>query len=162
MITKALFCDLDGTIITTRSGKKFPLHSEDWKFIDEMLSCIKHYQSKGFKICIVTNQGGIELGYVSERDFIRKISDICINIERRLSLEPNSISYYYCKEIDENCYHRKPNPGMAYELAVDYELDLKESIMIGDMESDRLFALNAGIGKYLNINEIEFKFSTNE
>jgi len=150
---KALFCDLDGTLITTRSGREFPLHGEDWKFIDKTLECIKTFYSNDYIICIVTNQGGIQTGFVSTAAFELKINTICAKIEKLLKLPEGTINYNYCPNMVD--YNRKPNPGMAFDLAIEHEIDLRNSIMVGDMESDKLFAYNAGINKYLNIHEVE-------
>lgn len=35
-MTKALFLDLDGTLIETKSGEKFPKDYTDWKFKPKM------------------------------------------------------------------------------------------------------------------------------
>ena len=152
-MNKALLCDLDGTIITTRSGREFPLHSEDWKFIDSTLECIRHFHKKEYVICIVSNQGGIELGYITKSAFERKINTICNKIEKLLKIEAGSLKYMYCPNMED--YNRKPLPGMAYELAIQHELDLRNSIMLGDMKSDKEFADNVGCIRYININEIE-------
>ena len=148
----ALFLDLDGTLITTRSGRAFPLHSEDWKFLPDTLKLIRRQYLEGFQLIIVTNQGGIEEGYITERAFILKIEAICKSLEKLLKLKKNKVSYYYCKNLVD--YNRKPNPGIAYEAALDYELDLGNSIMVGDMVTDREFAKNAGIGTYYDVLDL--------
>lgn len=152
-MNKALLCDLDGTLITTRSGREFPLHSEDWKFIDSTLECIRHFHKRGYIICIVTNQGGIELGYLTKTSFINKIDSICTKMEKMLKIEEGSIKYMFCPNMVD--FNRKPLPGMAYELAIQHELDLRNSVMLGDMKTDNEFARNAGCIRYININEIE-------
>lgn len=152
MNQKAVFTDLDGTLIETLSGRKFPLHSEDWKFIDNTLAALKHYVNKGYKICIVTNQGSIEQGYLTEKVFLRKINTVCAGIEKLLSLPANTVTYAYCTEMES--YHRKPNPGMAYDMALELELDLKDCIMFGDTDSDKEFAVNSGMSRFMHITEI--------
>ena len=151
-LKKALFCNLDNTLITTRSERKIPLHSKDWKLDDSVLSCIKAYNKNSYLICIISNQLSIGEGYMSKEVFHRKMEEICTTIERMLKLEEN-IVYAYSTLPD--IYNSKPNPGMAYDLAVEHELDLRNSIMVGNSEEDRLFSLNAGFRKYYNINEVE-------
>lgn len=152
-LDKALFLDLDGTIINTRSGRQFPLHSADWVLIPETLEAIKHYYRMDYRIIIVTNQGGIEQGYIAEKVFVAKIEEICKVIEKHCGLRKNSIIYSYCPKMEN--YYRKPNPGMAYELAIEYELNLRESVMIGDMITDNEFAIMSGIGTYIDIEEVK-------
>jgi HAD superfamily hydrolase (TIGR01662 family) len=149
---KALFIDLDGTLITTNSGRKFPIHSNDWKLLPNTLEAIKYFYSKGYKIIIVSNQGGISEGYLAEKVFISKIEAVCAKIEKLIKLKENTIAYFYCKDMES--YNRKPNPGMAYEAAMEYELNLSESVMFGDLESDKGFQVNSGIGEHYHITEI--------
>jgi D-glycero-D-manno-heptose 1,7-bisphosphate phosphatase len=151
-IIKAVFTDLDGTLIKTKTGRDFPLHTGDWRLVDETLDALEYYIKLGYKVIVVTNQAGIEQGYVPEKAFVIKINTICDKVEKELNLPKGSVSYYYCKHNES--YYRKPNPGMAYDAAIEYEINLKESIMFGDMDTDREFALNSGIGEYKDINEI--------
>ena len=65
-----LFCDLDGTLIETISGEVFPKGIWDMKIRFDVLDAIKKLNPK--YILIVSNQGGIESGFVDGRDFRRK------------------------------------------------------------------------------------------
>jgi len=80
MKKKVLFADLDGTLITTISERTFPLGIWDMKFRFNTLDAIKNY---GFEcLYIVTNQGGIEKGFVDERHFTKgTISYILCTLE---------------------------------------------------------------------------------
>jgi DNA 3'-phosphatase len=152
-LQKVLFTDLDGTLIETKSGRTFPIHSDDWKFISETLTAIKDYYDRGYKIVIVTNQGGIESGFITEAIFINKIETICKRLESILKLQKNSVSYYYCPTMKG--YNRKPNSGMVITAMEDYELTLRSSVMLGDMESDRDLSINSGITFYFSIEDIK-------
>lgn len=156
-LQQVIFTDLDGTLIETKSGRPFPLHSEDWKFIPETLNAIKYYYDKGYKVVIVTNQGGITQGYFSEKVFMKKMKCICDSMEKLLNLQKNSVSYFFCRRL--NGFNRKPNPGMAIEAQQEYHLTLHESVMMGDFDSDREFALNAGISNYIPIEEVKELFN---
>lgn len=149
---RAVFTDLDGTLITTASGRKFPIHSADWKFLPETLDALQYFYKNKYKIIIISNQGGIEEGYMAEKVFIGKIEEICKAIEGRLRFVPNSISYLFCSKM--RSYNRKPSAGMAYEAALEYELDLRNSVMFGNYITDEQFAINSGIGEYYDINMI--------
>ena len=146
-MNKALFLDLDGTIIVTQSGETFPRDINDWKFNQDVLKKIKNYYQNGYNIIIVTNQGGISEGYVKKEDFEKKLNTIIGKIERFID---GSINYAYCPDMIS--YYRKPNPGMAYQMALYLELSLRDSIMVGDMTTDNEFAKNAYIGTYYDIN----------
>jgi D-glycero-D-manno-heptose 1,7-bisphosphate phosphatase len=145
---KALFLDLDGTLIETKSGEDFAKDINDWRFISGMLNKIAIYSDEGYIICIVSNQGGISKGYYTEQFIIDKLDDITKEVEQEIGKDVNTI---FCPYL--NGYYRKPAPGMAYELALKLDLNLKESVMVGDTDSDRIFAINAGIGEFYFASE---------
>ena len=64
---KVIFADLDGTLIDTISGDTFPKGIWDMRIRFEVLDKIKEIKPK--YLLIVSNQGGIESGFVSEYDF---------------------------------------------------------------------------------------------
>jgi len=53
---------------------------------------------------------------------------------------------YYCTAIEAKNFHRKPNPGMAYNAKKDFEdIDMNKAIVAGNKPSDMLFGKYAGI-----------------
>lgn len=148
LLNKALFLDLDGTVIKTKSGKTFPINIDDWEFVSGVLPAIKRYTEQGYYVLIVTNQGGIELGHITAEDIDQKLTTISQEIEQYVRAE---IGFLYCAFMEG--YDRKPNPGMAYKYAILLNLNLKESVMVGDMPTDEQFAINAGIGTFYWISD---------
>lgn len=67
---KWLFIDLDDTLIETVSGNTFPAGIWDMKFKEDCLDAIKAMKPEG--VFIVTNQGGIDKGYVKHQSFHAK------------------------------------------------------------------------------------------
>ena len=57
------------------------------------------------------------------------------------------------KLLKTDCFCRKPNPGLFLEQAFFRNIDLKESLMIGDSQNDFFAAINAGC-KFLNVNDL--------
>jgi len=54
---------MDDTIITRKSGAKFPKDAHDWVLLfDKVAPTIKKLEADGYKIVIFTNQLGIEKG----------------------------------------------------------------------------------------------------
>ena len=60
-----LFSDLDGTLINTISGKTFPEGIWDMKIRFNVLDKIKELNPK--YVFIISNQGGIESGFINEK-----------------------------------------------------------------------------------------------
>lgn len=151
-MNKALFLDLDHTIVKPRSGERFPRDKDDWEFLPKILHKINHYYNKDHIPIVVTNQGGIEAGYVDFNDFIDKADTVTRKIASYLDYHDGRIPYYFCQYVDDSNYYRKPNPGMAIKAALDFELNLYASLMVGDMDSDKKFAKSAGIGTFYYIS----------
>lgn len=148
-----IFVNLDNTLIKTKSGKKFPLHSKDWIFIPETINALKYYLNRrNNKVVIITNQLGIEQGFINETVFVQKIEDICNKLEKVLALKKNTISYRYCKK--DNTFDTIPSPGMVFEFLMEEELTLYNSVMLGEADKDKTFSINAGIQTYHSIADI--------
>lgn len=151
----ALFLDLDGTIIQTKSGKRFPKNINDWEFNANVLDRILEAMELGYRIYIVTNQGGIGK-FLTSSDFDEKIETIIERIAAYCFVSPAKIKYRYCSTLGS--YFHKPNPGMAYDLALEDGIILSKSIMVGDAsglpgnhsDSDQQLADNIG-ALYLDI-----------
>ena len=55
--------------------------------------------------------------------------------------------------ILKDSYNRKPNPGMIVQASKDHLINLNESIMIGDKETDYKAAINAKLKYYIDAKE---------
>lgn len=69
---EVIFADLDGTLIDTISGETFPKGIWDMRIKFGVLDKIKEIEPSC--LLIVTNQGGIEKGFVNRRNFTRTAS----------------------------------------------------------------------------------------
>ena len=129
---KAVFLDRDGVVNKAKvlHGRPFPPHSLEELFILEGVpEAIKLLQSNGFVVVVVTNQPDVARGIV-ERE---KIESINHEISRRTGVS----NFYTCFHDDlDDCFCRKPKPGLLVEAARDHSLDLKSSFMIGDRWRD--------------------------
>lgn len=131
-VGKGLFLDLDGTVIVTKSGKTFPVNKEDWQFNGNILERIEKYVDDGYFIMIVSNQGGIELGHVFLNDFRHKMRQVINQIIAATGCPFARIGNRFSISNNQEDFYRKPNPGMGYDLAMAYILNLSESLMVGD------------------------------
>lgn len=153
---KILFTDLDGTLINTISGNKFPKGIWDMYLRFAVLNKIKELAPE--YVFIVSNQGGIEKGFVNEHHFCSKLDFIIHSIEEYCDIP---VDYYYCSSNDLGNFNRKPNFGMLQKALSDYLLDeynnlmydKSEMLMIGDTNDfDKKTAENFGIA-YLDVND---------
>ena len=149
----ALFIDRDGVINQLRPDDYVKQVSE-FILLPWVIESFKILRPLFSKIFVVTNQQGIGKGLMI--DSIEQIHEYFLN-KIPENIRPNKI--YYCPHlIKENCICRKPKPGMALMAKNDFpEINLKNSIMIGDSKSDMEFALNSGI-KAVFISETKKKY----
>ena len=139
---KALFLDRDG-VINTEINYLYKI--EDFEFIDGIIELTKYYQSLGYQIFVVTNQSGIARGYYSEEDF-SKLTSWMIQEFKKNNI--NIAKVYHCPHhptISGECECRKPHAKMLLDADKEFNIDLKNSIIIGDKESDIEAGLNAGL-----------------
>ena len=157
---KVIFCDLDGTLIDTISGETFPKGIWDMKLRFDVLDSIKKLNLE--YILIVSNQGGIESGFVDRYDFKIKSEYITRAIREYCECKCYSM---YCETNDKLDPYRKPNTKMLETLLEDYVGDdfgyIKSvSLMIGDAsgkegqfsDSDKKTAENFGID-YIDVDD---------
>lgn len=149
---KALFLDLDHTVIRPLGGRTFPKDADDWEWMPGMIDALKSEIAAAggwqqVKFILVTNQGGVALGYQTEHEVEAKLRRIRQELGEAVGCPIHSYTSYKAD------YDRKPNPGMAYKAALEFELDLPECMMIGDMDSDREFAIAAGIERYMDVQK---------
>lgn len=139
-MNKALLLDLDGTVRRTTNGKPCPNRPEEQELIPGVKEVIKKYKSQGFKIIGITNQGGIGMGYMSEEDNRECLYDL----NERLDFMFDHI-YYAPAKPSEKHPDTKPNPGMILKARDKFNLDLDQSVMVGDRDTDEQAAQNAGV-----------------
>lgn len=159
---KVLFIDLDGTLIDTLSGSIFPKGVWDMKFKFEVFAAILRMQPE--KVFIVTNQGGIEAGYVSEEAFRRKLDYVVECIYDYCNIKVCGRGYSKTNRKDDPL--RKPNTGILEYLQQNQNFEKGDCLMVGDAsglpgqfsDSDKKTAENFGID-YMDVSEfVRFKF----
>jgi DNA 3'-phosphatase len=173
-MNKAVFSDLDGTLIRTKSGKTFPVDKDDWVLDLTVLDAIYNYMFKNLTgtLCIVTNQGGVEAGFHTRESIVTKLEDI-----RKAIFKYFMDKYNYNVKIDSGaCYTndptdfmRKPNPGLGYHLGINNNLILTQCVMIGDAsgregdhsDSDEGFASNC-VMNYFDVETFVMVYSPND
>ena len=127
-----IFSDLDGTLINTISGETFPKGIWDMQIRFEVLDKIKEVKPE--YLLIVSNQGGIESGFMDNYDFRAKLEYITRAISEYCDCECYAM---YCKTNDKSDPCRKPNTGMLEYLTEryvgdDFDYIKSVSLMIGD------------------------------
>ncbi|ADW67514.1 D-glycero-alpha-D-manno-heptose-1,7-bisphosphate 7-phosphatase [Granulicella tundricola] len=145
--SKALFLDRDG-VINEEIGY---LHRpEDVVFLPGIFALTQTAQRLGYKLVIVTNQSGIARGLYTTTQFETLMTWMRTEFLRH---EVTLDAVYHCPyhpthgigDFKREHEDRKPSPGMIHRAARDLNLDLSQSILIGDRCSDIAAATAAGL-----------------
>jgi len=140
MPIKTIFLDRDGVI---NKEVNYLNKIDDFEFIDGIFDVCLYFQNLGYKIIIVTNQSGIYRGYYTEHDY-QKITQWMLTQFGNEDI--NILDIFHCPHgPDSTCNCRKPKPGMFLKAKTKYNIDMKNSWMIGDKEADVIAANAAGI-----------------
>ena len=90
----------------------------------------------------------IDIGYWKIFNIFDKMSDIIFaNTNCRI------YSFFCPHKPDSGCACRKPKPGMLYESAIQFDVMLEDSWMIGDQETDIYAGRAAGISNLIIVDE---------
>ena len=139
---KAIFLDRDGTI---NKYVGFLRKEEEFELMDGVAEAVKKINQSGYLAVVVTNQPVIARGEVT----FEELEKIHNKMETLLGIEGAYLDgIYFCphhphsgyegevKKLKIDCDCRKPKPGMLLKAAEDLNIDLSQSYMIGDSESD--------------------------
>lgn len=130
---KAVFLDRDG-VLNKSYGHRPPNHASELVVFPGVPEAIRRLNDGGFLVFVVTNQGGVGLGYMTQEDLDR--------IHRKLEEEVARHGGAFTEiaacihKPRAGCSCRKPQPGMLLALADKYNVDLKSSFMVGDRDMD--------------------------
>ena len=150
---KVIFSDLDGTLIETISGKTFPKGIWDMKIRFDVLNKIKEIKPEC--LLIVTNQGGIEKGFVNRRNFEFKMEYLCRSIKEYTEIP---VEYSYCEKNAPTYKYRKPNTGMLDSLM--YKM-INRGIIENGIETDKMLMIGDASGKDGQFSDSDKKTAEN-
>ncbi len=142
----AIFLDRDGTI----NDEVGYLDSADkLRIIPAAFEAVRLINASSMKAVVITNQAGVAKGLFTE-EFVRKING---QIQSAFLAQGALINrFYFCPHHPTEgiapyrliCDCRKPEPGLLLQAAVDLNIDLARSYVIGDRLRDIETAHRAG------------------
>ena len=137
-----LFLDRDGVINDERVGE-YVKHWGEFVFSKGVLDAFRIFGEHFRRIFIISNQRGVGKGLMTHE----ALDSIHLEMMREVEIVGAKIDHiYFCTDVDDKSYFRKPNPGMAYLAANDFpDVDFAKSIMVGNKPSDMQFGRAAGM-----------------
>lgn len=154
----AIFFDRDGVINEPvyhldKQNYRAPWMVSEFKLLPHVIKSLKQLNDAGYPMYLVTNQPDYANGNTSYNE----LKDIKYHLIDLLAAE-NIIfkEHYYCFHKSNNgCECRKPSPHFLFKAAKEYNINLKESWMVGDRDTDVYCGQNAGTKTILILNKYE-------
>ncbi|MBT5953811.1 HAD family hydrolase [bacterium] len=147
MSKKAIFFDRDGTLIVEKNYLK---NSSDVILENRVIESLHLLKDDGFLFVIITNQSGIGRGYFTEEDYLD------VHLEVVAQFREHGIEFlddYYCPHhptkgigsFKQECLCRKPGTLLIEQAVKEFNLNISESVFVGDKSSDIQAGLSAGM-----------------
>jgi len=137
----AVFLDRDGVLIEYREN--YIRQWSDVVFYSNALKALAALRDMPCRLIIITNQSAVGRGLITIKDAI-DINDRIVSMVEQAGGRLDAV--YMCPhKPEDNCTCRKPKPGMIFQAAEKYIVDLKHSVIIGDSLSDLEAGRAAGI-----------------
>lgn len=156
---KAAFLDRDGVI---NIDYAYVSKKEHFDFVEGALEGIRVLVEKGYAPVLITNQSGIGRGKYTVFEFKK----LCCWLEGVLAKQNTPLlAVYFCPHHPEKafapylqeCSCRKSAPGMLLAAQEDLNINMTQSIFIGDKNSDMTAAMRADIPTRILVQSDGFK-----
>jgi D-glycero-D-manno-heptose 1,7-bisphosphate phosphatase len=142
----AVFIDRDGTL-TEEVG--YVNHPSRLRLLPRSAEAIRRINAAGLAAVVVTNQAGLARGYFSV-DVLRATNEALAEQLKDAGAHLDGV--YVCPHHPTEgappyrtvCDCRKPAPGLLQRAALELDLDLTASAMVGDKASDLVPARTVG------------------
>jgi histidinol-phosphate phosphatase family protein len=136
----AVFWDRDGTLNDSKDG--FVNCPHDYRLRSDAAQTINKLRARYYRSVCVTNQGGVELGFMTHRMLDR----IHVEQDQQLATQGAYLDrVYYCPHFSETCECRKPKTGMIDLARRQIRIDMERSWLVGDSATDIECGKKAGI-----------------
>ncbi len=137
----AVFLDRDGVInhAVVHEGKPYPpARLEDVEIFSGAFSSLERLADNGYILIGVTNQPDVSRG-IQSRQVVESINAL---IQSQLPVREIFVCYH---DNSDDCDCRKPKPGLIFQAAKKYGVDLSSSWMVGDRWKDIAAGKAAGL-----------------
>jgi histidinol-phosphate phosphatase family protein len=143
---RLLLLDRDGTL-NHSLGTRPPNHPAEIELLPGVAARLRQYAALGWRLVIVTNQGGVAFGYQTE-------AEAQATHQALLDALPVDVdASYLCPHHPEGtipqyaipCPNRKPAPGAILDALARFGARPQDCLFVGDRDTDRQAAAAAGV-----------------
>lgn len=153
-MNKAIFFDRDGVLVKAVYHRKTNKYGAPWKVNELQLYNIDNISKlKDYLLFVVSNQPDAEKGNTTYLNLMQTHNEL----NRILKLKGiYFIEYYYCfHKQEDKCKCRKPLSYFLLQATKKYDIDLSQSWMIGDKNTDIECGKAAGTKTFKIIENID-------
>jgi D-glycero-D-manno-heptose 1,7-bisphosphate phosphatase len=115
---------------------------DELRLVPRAVEAAARLSQAGFVVAIATNQDFVGHGYITRADHDAVMQHIVDEVAKAGGRVERVYACLHPKT--EDCDDRKPKPGMLLQAARELDLDLSQSIMVGDNRKDMLAGRRAG------------------
>ncbi len=149
LLALRFFLTATGSLITVVRGGRV-ISVGQLRMISGAASAIRDMNRLGCFVIVVTNQGAIAKGILTPAELERIHSALRARLKRSGAIVD---AIYHCPHHEKGmvdpyvvaCECRKPGTGMIRQAAKDFNIDMKNSFMVGDTTGDMLTGNRAGV-----------------
>ena len=143
----AVFLDRDGTI---NEQMGYINHITRFKLLPGVRRGVQALNEKGFLTIVVSNQSGVARGFFPI-DLVEQVNSRMKHLMAERGARLDAI--YYCPHHPHGsvdaysipCKCRKPRTGLLEKACQDFQIDLRNSFVIGDTSTDIVMASRFGL-----------------
>lgn len=140
--------DVDGTLVTTKSGDTFRRTADDWKWLPGRMKRLQDL-SVEVHVAFASNQAGVAFAW-------SRFSEQDITDEMAIMADATGASMWRCcfstpnekalpQYFNANDPNRKPGPGMLLDIMGHLEISANKTLFVGDRPEDEGAARAAGV-----------------
>ena len=139
---KIILIDRDGVINRKAKRGEYISHWEDFEWIPDTCEAMKQLAQDGYQFIVISNQAGIARGMIEPSE----LEQIHRKMQKRFQEDGVIIrDIFICPHHwEEDCFCRKPKPGMFHQASKKHLFRLDKTLFIGDDTRDCQAAERAG------------------
>ena len=131
-MSRMIILDRDGVI--NQDSDNYIKNADEWVPIPGSLEAIKRLKKAGYLVTVATNQSGIARGLFGEDD-LKAIHDKMHDMLAARGVGIDGV--FYCPHgPQDNCICRKPKPGLLFQIARKFDINLSATPYVGDNIGD--------------------------
>lgn len=145
LMTKILFCEVDGTLTGTLSGATFKSHTRDVLVLPGVENALARYSKEGYLVVGISNEGGVGAGHKKLETAFEGKQYTCLLLPalKAIYFFPDFAGQVLCRadrdtavevKVESGKYSsfRKPGAGMIEYCLSFYGSDVGNCWMVGD------------------------------